>query len=348
MMAKNLSRFVFALASISLAACPETGGSAVPEWLTVLDSNDLDGTMLSLWGDPATGTLFAAGGPLGNPGYESIALRYDGASWSRLPLGGPHTFWWVAGTSPSDVWFVGTSGRISHWDGAAFEEFDSGTSATLWGAIAFGPNDVWVVGGTPGPAEGDDDVLLHYDGVWFAPVALPGAPLGRALNKVWGTSSDDLYVVGEAGTIWHKVGPDFVLESDPPVATGNLLTVHGCSASDVYAVGGADVLHSTGDGAWQKVNVSLTNVVNGVACAGPGEVAIVGGGGQKQRLVGGVWKSEFTKQPTDDLHGVFGFAGAEGPTFWVAGGDFFSLPSSTRREGVIGRYGAGTVALSVP
>jgi hypothetical protein len=32
-----------------------------------------------------------------------------------------------------------------------------------------------------------------------------------------------------------------------------LLTVFGCSASDVYAVGGSDVIHSDGTG-WSKVS----------------------------------------------------------------------------------------------
>src|SRR6202012_123736 len=101
-------------------------------------------------------------------------------------------------------------------------------------------------GGTAAP----NDVVLHWDGSAWTQEALPGAPLGRSLNKVWGASSTDLYAVGEAATIWHRQGTTWAQETNP--ATSNLLTVFGCSATDVYAVGGQDVLHSDG-AAWSNV-----------------------------------------------------------------------------------------------
>lgn len=342
-----------AVLALGLAGCPsDPPPPADPAWGTVLDGDDLDGVVLSLFADRPTRQVFAAGGPLGNSGFSSIALRYDGAAWHDLAPGGTETFWWTAGSAVDDVWFVGEGGRAARWDGSAFTETDTGTTATLWGAIAFAPDDAWAVGGTPmGQPDGPDDVVLHWDGAAWSPVALPGAPLGRALYKIWGTSADDLYVVGEGGVVWHKVGADFVDES-PAVATGTLFTVAGCSATDVYAVGGFDVLHSDGSGAWEKVDVTLTNQVNGVACAGPGEVVFVGGGGQKQRLVDGAWKSEFTKPPTVDLHVAAALPAADGedhPTFWVAGGDFFSSPKpGVKRPGVVGRWGAGAVGTDLP
>lgn len=315
----------------------EGGSSATPAWQAVLDKGALDGALLSVWGTSAE-SVYAVGGPLGNSGFDALVLHYDGESWTRLPAGGQDSYWWVHGTSDTDLWMVGEQGRITHYDGESFEEHESGTTATLWGAYAFAANDVWAVGGMVGGAT-PDDVLLHYDGSSWQPEPLPEA-LGRTHFKVWGTSSADLFVVGEAGVIWHRDGTEWTLQSDPPVATGNLTTVSGCSSTEVYAVGGRDVLRYDGT-AWTKLDVSLTNDVNGVTCGDEGEVAIVGMGGLKQRLVEGAWKDDFTQEPHGDLHGVWR---DETGAFWAVGGDFISSAKpNTPRNGIVARYGNGKV-----
>jgi hypothetical protein len=305
---------------VATSACdeddgPGDGGSgggepSEPAWRVVFDDGALDRALLSIWGTSST-DVFAVGGPLGNDGFDALALHFDGQAWTDLQPGGADSFWWVHGLSSTDVWMVGENGRIAHYDGTAFEEHESGTTATLWGAIAFAADDAWAVGGMPGgEATGPDDVVLHWDGTAWEPVVLPGEPLSRALFKIWGTSSDDLFVVGEYGAIWHRDGAEWILESEPPVATGNLTTVHGCSATDVYAVGGRDLL-------------------------------IVGGGGLKQRRVDGAWSDDFTEDPHGDLHGVWV---DETGAFWAAGGDFLSSQKPGKaRNGIIARYGPGTV-----
>ena len=73
-----------------------------------------------------------------------------------------------------------------------------------------------------------------------------------------------------------------------------------------------------------------------------GEVLVVGFGGLKQRLVGGVWIDDSADAPLDDLHGAW--ADPSG-AFWVVGGDFVAPPAPGKaRAGVLGRYGTGTVA----
>jgi hypothetical protein len=307
----------------------------------VLDDGALDRALLSIWGTSSK-SVYAVGGPLGNDGFEALALHFDGKAWRDLHAGGTASFWWVNGTSDTDVWMVGERGRITHYDGKTFTESSSGVTTTLWGAFAFSKTDAWVVGGTPmGKATDEDDVVLHWDGSTWTRVTLPGTPLHRALFKVWGTSSDDLYVVGEASTIWHKIGSTWTLESMPPLAAGTLFTVWGCAADEVYAVGGRDILRRDAAG-WTKVAVPLTNGVNGVSCAAAGAPAVVGFGGLKRRLVDGMWFDDFTKAPHGDLHAVW--ADEQG-AYWAVGGDFVASPKAGQaRNGIVARYGPGQVS----
>ncbi|AKU96630.1 Glycosyl hydrolase, BNR repeat protein [Labilithrix luteola] len=355
-----MSVFRVALASVGLLALVACSSSdpvqpshpqpdaGTPTWQTVLQPNG--GALLSIWGTSEK-DVWTVGGPLGNTGFESLVIRFDGTSWKRVPVGGPETFWWVHGSSASDVWLVGEKGRITHWDGTKFEERTSGTTATLFGVYAFAPNDAWAVGGRPDQAGSaqDSNVVLHWDGTEWRPETLPSASdsTSGAFFKVWGTRTDDLYVVGENAVVWHRVGTSWRREAEG-LGQGRLTTVTGCSASEIYVVGGRDLLTSDGQ-TFSRSDELLVNDVNGVACAPAsaparpwGNVVAVGGGSLKLRRVSGVWESDFGTEPYSDLHGAWvDPSGA----FWAVGGDFNTAarPGSAR-AGVVARLGDGTVA----
>ncbi len=343
------------LAALALGGCTESipqqiGGDAGPDgpatrsWQVVLQN--LDGALLSVWGTSAT-DVFAVGGPHGNTGFNALVMHFDGATWKRLDAANTDTYWWVHGTGSKDVWMSGENGRLSRWDGAAFKHYATGTTATLFSVWAASPTEAWAVGGTPEATAGQpNDVVLHFDGAAWTPAPLPKI-LGRTYFKVWGTGADDVWIVGEAGTIWHRTGGAWTLASDPPVAHGTLLTVHGCGAKDVYAVGGRDVLHYDG-AAWKPEPVTLLNDVNGVSCgarAGAPEVLIVGSGGLRQRKEGATWQDDFGAPPYKDLHGAW-----VDPTgaLWAAGGDFVARPQpNVQRAGVLAHFGDAPVPTSI-
>jgi hypothetical protein len=307
------------------------------QWRPVLEN--LDQSLLSIWGTSER-DVWAVGGPLGNEGFESLVLRFDGTTWRRAPAGKTETFWWLHGTSPSDVWLVGEKGRITHWDGAAFTEIPSGTDATLFGVWAAAPDDAWAVGGLPDQPNGTNDVVLHWDGTSWKPEVLPEQKK-VALFKVWGSSANDLYVVGEAGIVWHRTNGAWKREAEG-IATGRLTTVAGCSSTEIYAVGGRDLLVSNGT-EWKRAEIDplkLLNDLNGVSCAS-GRVVVVGGGSLKLRLVAGTWESDFGSTPFTDLHGAWvDPSGA----FWGAGGQFAAAARpGAKRQGVIARYATDVV-----
>lgn len=302
-------------------------------WKPVLEN--LDGALLSVWG-PSSKEIYAVGGPLGNEGFESLVLRYDGTRWTRLRPGGAASFWWVTGTSSTDVWMVGEKGRITHYDGRTFVEYPTSTTVTLYGAWAASPTEAYAVGGTAEGGKGpQNDVLLHWNGTAWARETLPTEE-GRALFKVWGRSPTDLFVVGEAGLVWHRTERGWQREAnDPPLARGTLLTVFGCPTGPVYAVGGRDVLRRDETG-WKRVDLELLNDVNGGACAGDGSAMIVGLGGLKQRYVQSAWVDDFGTKPYADLHGAF--IDSEGALWAVGGGFLGAAKPNARRNGVVARF----------
>lgn len=336
--------FLVACSSNSVPSQPTPAPDAAPagpQWRTVLDN--LDSALLSVWGTSQT-DVWAVGGPLGNEGFEATVLRFDGQVWKDQKPGGTSSYWWVHGTSASDVWLVGEKGRITHWDGVAFAEVPSNTDATLFGVWAAAPNDAWAVGGTPDSPSATNDVVLHWDGASWKPEALPEKKK-VALFKIWGSSPTDLYAVGEAGIIWHRVQNTWTREGEG-ISTGRLTTVTGCSANEIYAVGGRDVLMSNGT-TWSRAPIDqlkLVNDVNGVACD-KGRVVIAGGGSLKLRFVDGAWVSDFGSEPFTDLHSTWiDPSGAA----WAVGGQFTAASRpNAKRQGVIGRYAADFVPSNV-
>ena len=117
-------------------------------------------------------------------------------------------------------------------------------------------------------------------------------------------------------------------------------------------MGGRDLLTSAGAAGWKRSEAVLVNDVNGVACAPPGapprdygRAVIVGGGSLKLRLVGSKWESDFGTTPFEDLHGAW-----VDPTgaFWGVGGKFNETPrAGASRQGVVARYGPGTVSSAI-
>lgn len=336
-------RVCLLLCALVASGCPAE--ECTPHWTPIFDEDTaLDSSVLAVWEHSPT-DVWLVGGGVGNPDVFGLIEHFDGSAWKRLPISRSETLWWVWGPSlPStsepakDVWMVGEHGLIVRWNGSALSVLASGTDATLFGVWGASADDVWIVGGKPGGGKiPDNDVVLHWNGQELS-TETP-TPRGAAYFKVWGASADDVWISGEGGTL-QRFTKDRGWEDYSGVTQASLTTVHGCSASEVYAVGGQALLGWNGT-AWSKLQgVDLASSANGVACSRSG-VLVVGNGGMKLRLdrTSTRWLDETFDAPwNSDFHGAFA---AEEGHYWAVGGNFNS-PRTAARTGVVGYYGCNS------
>ena len=148
----------------------------------------------------------------------------------------------VAVINDTDAWAVGTVYLDSadgapdpyvynavHWDGSKWTLFripynyqGQPIYSPIYSVVGFSPNDVWFEAG------------IHWDGHEFSTVPL-NIQFPSHVNRMWGTSDNDLYIVGDSGLIaqrgtngsWTKItsGTDL-----------NFLDIYG-SGSEILAIG---------------------------------------------------------------------------------------------------------------
>ncbi len=314
------------------AGCPSE--PCDPTWSVELDRPG--GALLAGWGRAADDAWLVGGG-LGTGGARIV--RWTGQpieATAALAADRGETLWWVWGTPAGTLWAVGERGLVLRGpaDGsAALTVVPSDTEATLYGVWGSGDDDVWIVGGVANQrADADDDLVLHWDGQRLARLELPRRD--AALFKVWGPAGgDELWVSGEAGTLWRRRDGAWIDHAlDTPAS---VLTVHGCSADEAYAVGGRHVWQWDG-AAWTEVaGLPAFALATGVAC-GEREVLVVGAQGVRLRRdrATGAWSDDQLEPFVGaDLHGAWAAPGGE---LFAIGGDYL-LPATSRR-GVLARF----------
>ena len=134
-------------------------------------------------------------------------LSYDGATWQkllRIPVKTSISMAGLHGTDPSNLWLAGDgsgtgpiAGGCLWYRGAALGSGVVGCSKLLavWTAA---PTDTWMAG--------EGGVLKHWNGTAFDgqhPSYNIPSGTGAALQGLHGTSSTNIWAVGQAGTILH-------------------------------------------------------------------------------------------------------------------------------------------------
>jgi hypothetical protein len=181
-----------------------------------------------------------AGGNSGN------VIHYNGEKWRALDTGILSDievvgFW---GTDASNIYAYTNDTGIWRFDGSQWSKvyqpvYGGIRFTSMWGPSADNlyatSQDVMQQGGIP--------ILFHYDGNSWAPVdSQPEEMLdSNHLNGVWGTSANDIYIVGDGSCIFRFDGTEWSLVIGNAVP--ELTSIHGTAGDSIFTVGEFGVIY---------------------------------------------------------------------------------------------------------
>jgi hypothetical protein len=174
----------------------------------------------------------------------------------------------IAIINENDIWAVGEiymndslgnpdphAFNAIHWDGTSWElkrimfyticGQQSRTPYPAKAIFAFSKNDIWI------SVDGDQIARIE-NGVQTNIICLP-SNVSMSINKIWGTSNNDLYIVGSAGNIAHyKNGSWTKIESGTTTDIQDILGYNDnftnesdvyCAVSYVFQAGDRKIIH---------------------------------------------------------------------------------------------------------
>ncbi len=189
------------------------------------------GTTADLRATWATGSLAVAVGAAGT------IVENHGAGWTTGRTLATVDLASVWGSDVEGFFAVGKAGTVLFYDGAVWRPLSVGNQ------IDNGQDFLTVVGIT-----GEEVILVGtsdlstYEGATWSPTTLPAQ---ASINALWGSAPDDVFAVGQGGSIFHHDGLSWTAQDSG--TTANLNAVAGRAADDVFAVGdGGVILHYDG------------------------------------------------------------------------------------------------------
>ena len=190
-------------------------------------------SLASLWCS-STGDLWSAG--------SGAILRWDGNRFtSQYALGSSYyPCWSIWGVEQRHLCAASNhnstnstyTGYVFHWDGAMWTITTVTTSVFLTAISGTSSKDLWLVG----------TALAVLAPRWrgaaqTAPAGLHQPERGGSLLDVWAASPTEVFAVGNSSTVQELVGSSFVLRTLPAGAPSTIMSIHGTSSADVWAVG---------------------------------------------------------------------------------------------------------------
>ncbi len=245
-------------------------------WTAFAGETELDSwTGYSIWGTSST-NVWAGGGDFNLSGpWVSDILHYGGTSWageSSVPGGGFSVISDFYGPTATTIFAVGTWGGNYWYNGSTWSSFTiistDFQASGVWGTSVV---DVFAVGSALG---GTAPFMGRYNGTSWASVTVPTSV---PLKDVRGSATNDIYAVGNTGTILHYNGSSWSTATSP--TSNNLNGIWGSSSSDYFAVGnGGVIVHFDGE-QWTTMTSPTANNLLGVWGASRNSVFAVGASG---------------------------------------------------------------------
>jgi hypothetical protein len=258
--------------------------------------------------------------------------------------------------SPTDVFAVGVDGIIVHYDGQSWTHMHSGTINDLhgiWNHFAVGEGNTILY--YKGQSWTHVNNLLNNNGthyltsVWASDpdntsildnIFITGSggtllynwvPIDNDapgwLNGIWGSSAENVFVVGDYGTILHYDGHSWTLTSDNDTDY-SLDDVWGSRAQDVFVVGSyGTILHYDGQD-WTFMDSGSAHNLSGIWGSSSTNVFAVGydhvsHSGTFLHYDGNHW-TEITT-PDNNVPPLFDIWGADSENIFIVGEDGFVL-----------------------
>ncbi len=123
----------------------------------------------------------------------------------------------VSGTSAQNAFFVGRSGKITHYDGQNASAMQSNTLVRL--RTVYAAASTFVVAG--GGDRDQPGVIVKYDGVTWQPMLLP--PGTERIYAVQGTGPSDIWAGSATGQLLHFDGTQWTLRASLGFAVRQLI-----------------------------------------------------------------------------------------------------------------------------
>ena len=179
---------------------------------------------------------------------DTTSHNFTWQTWTFGGQAGSCTLYDVAIINENNIWAVGeiyiadssqngyTMYNAVHWNGSNWEikrvpYYYQGQPFynPFQSIFAFSANDIWFCG----------NGVIHWDGNQYNPVPVPTNVWGSyQMNKIWGTSSNNLYVVGNNGNIAHyQNGQWSRIESGTDIS---LVDIVGTTDDNIF-ISGSDV-----------------------------------------------------------------------------------------------------------
>lgn len=164
---------------------------------------------------------------LGDPSTGNSSILWD------VDIIDENNIWAVGEIYVNDSLGMARRYNAAHWDGNNWDleripYYYQGQSFynPIQSILTFDINDIWFCG----------NGVIHWDGNQYNPISIPISIWGPyQMNKIWGTSSDNLYIIGNNGNIAYYNGSGWrSIESGTEL---DLTDSYGNSNEEVYSSG---------------------------------------------------------------------------------------------------------------
>lgn len=240
-------------------------------------------------------------------------MRYDGTSWNNDPdVSTSSEMTAISGSAANNIWAVGHNFTVMRYDGSSWKSvLETDPIVNLYGVWA-SLDSIWVVG-----SEDHGGLIRQYkwSGMALSLMTKWTMTDGPTFRGVWGSSSSDVWFVGDGGKIIHYVEGERRQIASP--TTSDLKGIWGLDKNRIWAVGsGGTIIKYNGSG-WMPETTKPGQTLH--AIHGVDECSMIAVGAENTILRGaGIWAPDPVPMG-EDINYYAAWVGGPSGKSWAAG-----------------------------